>query len=78
MLIFNLVMLVFSYCRTGPIIGIIISLFIIGISVRWDWSVLAVSEVMGGVVEYLGYYFNMLVYQWMAHYPLAIITTLLV
>ncbi len=78
MLVINLVMLVFSYRRTGPIIGIVTSLFIIGISVKWDWFILAVSQIMGGVVQYLGYYFYMLIYQWLAeHIPTLTITLLM-
>ena len=76
MLILNLVMLVLSYRRTGPILGIIVSLLIIGISVRWDWFVLAISEVMGGVVQYLGYYLHILIYQWLAQHTPTIITPL--
>jgi len=77
MLILNLVMLVFSYRRTGPILGIIVSLLIIGISVRWDWFVLAISEVMGGVVQYLGYYLYILIYQWLAQHTPTIASLLL-
>jgi len=78
MLILNLVMLVFSYRRTGPILGIIVSLLIIGISVRWDWFVLAISEVMDGVVQYLGYYLHILIYQWLAQHTPTIITPLII
>ena len=77
MLILNLVMLVFTYRRMGPILGIVISLFIIGISVKWDWFILAVSEIMGGVVQYLGYYFYMMIYQWLAQHMPTITTLLL-
>jgi len=66
MLVLNLVMLVFSYRRTGPLLGIAVSLLVIGISVRWDWFILTISEVMGGVVQYLGYYLYLMVYQWLA------------
>jgi len=68
LLVFNLVTLAFSYRRTGPVLGIIISLLIIGISVRWDWFVLTISEIMGGVVQYLGYYIYALIYQWIAQH----------
>ena len=77
LLVFNLATLAFSYRRTGPVLGIIISLLIIGISVRWDWFVLTISEIMGGVVQYLGYYIYALIYQWIAQHLATVPATLL-
>jgi hypothetical protein len=65
-LIINMVMLVFTYRRSGPILGIIISLLIIGISVDWEPFILFISQAMGGVVQYITYYLWLLIYQWLA------------
>jgi hypothetical protein len=66
--IFNLVKLIFSYRRTGPIMGIILSLLIIGISVRWEWIIPIVAETMGGVTQYLGLYIYQIINQWLAQH----------
>ena len=76
-LIFNLVMLAISHRRIGPLLGITISLLVMGISVRWDWFVLIVSEIMGGMVQYVGYYLYMMVYEWLAQNTLTLPAILL-
>ncbi|MFB0563509.1 MAG: hypothetical protein ACETWM_20100 [Candidatus Lokiarchaeia archaeon] len=66
--IYNLVMLIFSYRRSGPIIGMIISLFIVGISVRWEWIIPIIAETMGGVAQYIGLYLYQIISQWLAQH----------
>ncbi|WXG40649.1 MAG: hypothetical protein WED07_07635 [Candidatus Freyarchaeum deiterrae] len=66
LLVLNLVKLATSYNRTGPIIGLIVSLFIIGLSVTWQTVLPLISEAMGGVVQYLSIYLYTLIYQWLA------------
>jgi Ca2+/Na+ antiporter len=66
LLVFNLVKLATSYNRTGPIIGLIISLFIIGLSVAWQNVLPLITGAMGGVVQYLTIYIYTLIYQWLA------------
>ena len=66
LLVFNLVKLATSsHNRMGPIIGLIISLFVVGLSVTWQTVLPLITGAMGGVVQYFTIYIYTLIYQWL-------------
>nr|MDO8080834.1 hypothetical protein [Candidatus Freyarchaeota archaeon] len=77
LLIMNLVKLATSNHRTGPIIGIIISLLILGISVKWETILSIILEIMGGVTQYLAIYLYQMIYQWLAQNPVPLTVLLM-
>ncbi len=66
--IYNLVLLIISHRRTGPIISMAISLLIVGISVRWEWIVPLIAETMGGITQYISLYLYQMISQWLAQH----------
>lgn len=74
--VWNLLKLITSWHRIGPAISLIVCLFVIGISVRWEWFLPVIAEIMGRVTQYLGLYLYYLIYQYLAQQQ-ATITTLI-
>jgi hypothetical protein len=66
LLIMNIIRLATSRSRIGPVIGSIISLFIIGIAVSWETILPIIAQTMGGVMQYFTIYIYMLISQWLA------------
>jgi hypothetical protein len=75
LLIMNIIQLATSRHRIGPVIGSIISLFIIGISVSWETILPIIAQAMGGAVQYLTIYLYMLLSQWLAQQTAATTAT---
>ncbi|MEX2707173.1 MAG: hypothetical protein Q6352_018235 [Candidatus Freyrarchaeum guaymaensis] len=66
--VWNLLKLITSWNRMGPAIALIVSLLLIGISVRWEWFLPVLSEAMGGAVQYLGLYLYYMIYQYITQH----------
>ncbi|MEM3562174.1 MAG: hypothetical protein QXR19_02995, partial [Candidatus Jordarchaeaceae archaeon] len=73
MLILNLALLAISHHRLSYIIGIIISLLLIGVSSKWHLIIPIIIEISGGVTQYIGIYLYQLVNQWLTQNPAPIV-----
>ncbi|MGQ9723220.1 MAG: hypothetical protein ACUVXA_18105 [Candidatus Jordarchaeum sp.] len=66
--IYNIILLITYYRKRQVIPRLILSLILIGMTVRWELILPAVSEIMGGVVQYYGTFMLYLIYQWLAQH----------
>ncbi|MEX2750267.1 MAG: hypothetical protein Q6366_000130 [Candidatus Freyarchaeota archaeon] len=72
--IYNLILLISYYRKRQVIPRMFLSLFLIGISVRWEWFLPVIAEAMGGITQYIGLYIYYMVYQYLAQHGAAITT----
>ncbi len=63
MFIMNLALLAVFHRRLSYIIGIVISLLLIGVSSKWHLLIPIIIEISGGVTQYLGIYLYQLINQ---------------
>ncbi|MEM3525977.1 MAG: hypothetical protein QXV37_01060 [Candidatus Jordarchaeaceae archaeon] len=75
--IMNLVKLATTQHYTSPIIGIIVSLLVIGISIKWETILPLITEIMSGITHYLIIYIYLLIQQWLIQTPLLPTTIIL-
>ncbi|MBS7251691.1 MAG: hypothetical protein KIH08_14050 [Candidatus Freyarchaeota archaeon] len=69
MFIMNLALLAVSHRRLSYMIGIIVSLLLVGVSSKWQLLVPVIIEISGGVTQYLGIYLYQLINQWLTQNP---------
>jgi hypothetical protein len=69
MLVLNLALLAISHHRLSYLVGIIISLLLIGVSSKWHLVIPIIIEISGGVTQYIGIYLQQLVNQWLTQNP---------
>ncbi|MFB0560135.1 MAG: hypothetical protein ACETWM_02700 [Candidatus Lokiarchaeia archaeon] len=76
-LVLNLIKLTYAYNRTGPIIGVALSLLFIGVCAKWDWFLPFVVDLMGKIVKGIGYYMEQMITYWLLSLNLPTSITLL-
>ncbi|WXG39851.1 MAG: hypothetical protein WED07_03340 [Candidatus Freyarchaeum deiterrae] len=76
LLILNLVMITLSHHRTGNLIGIAVSLILIGVSAEWQTIIPLITDIMGGISDYVALYLYQLINQWLTQNPTTYTTSL--
>ncbi|MHA1363796.1 MAG: hypothetical protein ACTSP1_14860 [Candidatus Freyarchaeota archaeon] len=66
--VYHLILLIMLYRKRQVVPRLILSLILIGISVRWEWFIPVLSEAMGGAVQYLSLYLYYMIYQYIAQH----------
>jgi hypothetical protein len=68
--IMNLVIIVISHHRSGPLIGIAFSLILIGVAADWQTIIPLITDIAGGITDYMLLYITQLINQYMGQNPL--------
>lgn len=79
LLIMSLIKLTFARNRIGSLIGVALSLLFIGVCAKWDWFLPFIVDLMGKVVQGIGYYFEQMITYWLLsmNLPASVATFLL-
>jgi hypothetical protein len=66
--IYNLIELIMFVRKRQIIPRMILSLFLIGISVSWEWFIPILTQAMGAATQYLVTYLYYMIYQYIAQH----------